>query len=226
LADLITYTKSPKAIEAYGYVVGQIAKAWGTNTAGEAAAYQNNPMWDVMPRLPDGKYLSASQIKVDVSNSTTVALTATGGDSLLAVVGSGTATLTGGSGGTDLLFGGSGPTTLIAGTGNDYLFAGKGATTFIDNIGDDYMKGGSGADTFTFADTSGGHDTVVGFKTGTDTLMISANLLGGGGQSAATLIAGADVVNGSTVLHLGPNYDVTISGVDTPSTLTGSIVIY
>ena len=96
------------------------------------------------------------------------------------MVGTGTATLIGGSGGTDLLFGGSGPTTLIAGTGNDYLFAGTGTTTFIDNTGNDYMKGGPAADTFTFADVHPGHDTIVNFKVGTDVLKIASNLNGNG----------------------------------------------
>ena len=226
LADLITYTQSPQAIEAYGYVVGQIAAAWAGNSAGMAAAYEVNPMWDVMPRLPDGKNLAASQMQIDTSNSSTVTLTASGGDALLAVVGGGTATLTGGSGGTDLLFGGSGPTTLIAGTGNDYLFAGAGATTFIDNKGNDYMKGGPAADTFTFADVNSGHDTIVSFKAGTDVLKIASNLNGNGIVSAADVISNASVVDGSTVLHLGPDHDVTIRGIGTPSTLTGSIIMF
>ena len=223
MADLITYTKSPKAIEAYGYLVGQTAVAWGNNSAGQTAAYQNYPMWNVMPRLPDGKYLSADRIRVDTSNNATVTLTATDEDALLAVVGSGTATLTGGNG-TDLLFGGSGPTTLIAGAGNDYLFAGKGATTFIDNTGDDYMKGGPAADTFTFSDANSGHDTIVGFKAGTDVLKIAAKLTDK--KSAADLVAAAAVVDGSTVLHLGSGHDVTIQGIDTPSSLTDSIVLF
>ena len=40
LADLITYTQSPQAIEAYGYVISQIAAAWAGNSAGMEAAYQ------------------------------------------------------------------------------------------------------------------------------------------------------------------------------------------
>ena len=174
LADMITYTQSPDAIEAYGFVTGQIAAAWGGNIAGMAAAYQAYPMWNVMPRLPDGEYLQANQIQIDVSNNNSVTLSAGNRDSLLSVVGTGAATLSGGSGGTDLLFGGGGPTTLIAGTGNDYLFAGAGPTTFIDNTGNDYMKGGSGADAFTFADIHPGHDTIANFKVGTDVLKIKA----------------------------------------------------
>ena len=178
----------------------------------------------VAPRLPDGEYLQADQIQVDVSNNSTVTLTATGGDSLLSVVGQGTATLTGGSG-TDLLFGAGGPTILIGGAGDDYLFAGTGPTTFIDDAGDDYMKAGSGADTFTFADIDPGHDTIVGFKADLDVLKIAANLNGNGITNAADLVSGASVIDGSTVLHLGPNHDVTLKGIDTPSSLTGSIVI-
>jgi hypothetical protein len=226
LADLITYTQSPQAIEAYGYVAGQIAAAWAGDSIGMAAAYQTNPMWSVMPRLPDGEYLQASQRQIDISNNSTVMLTATGGDSLLSVVGGGTATLVGGNGGTDLLFGGSGPTTLVAGTGNDYLFAGAGATTFIDNKGDDYMKGGPAADIFTFADVNPGRDTVANFKVGTDTLKIGSNLNGNGITSAAQLISGASAVGGSTVLHLDPHHDVTILGIGTPSALANSIIVF
>ncbi len=226
LADLITYTQSPQAIEAYGYVVSQIARAWAGNIAGLEAAYQAYPMWSVMPRLPDGEYLSASQMQIDTSNNSTVTLTATGGNSLLSVVGAGTATLIGGDGSTDLLFGGSGPTTLIAGTGNDYLFAGAGTTTFIDNKGDDYMKGGSGVDTFTFADVNSGHDVIASFKVGSDVLKIASDLNGNGITSAEELISGASVVEGSTVFHLGPDHEVTIRGIDTPSTLAASIVVF
>ncbi len=225
LADLITYTQSPRAIEAYGYVVSQIALAWGGDTAGMAAMYRDSPWWNVAPRLPDGEYLQANQVQVDVSNNPSVTLSATNRDALLSVVGTGTATLTGGTGSIDLLFGGDGPTTLIAGTGNDFLFAGNGATTFIDNDGNDYMKGGPGTDTFTFADIHPGHDTIVNFKVGTDVLKIASGVDGTSITSATQLAAAASVVAGATVLHLGPNHDVTIQGIDTPSALLSSIAI-
>ena len=226
LADLITYTQSPRAIEAYGYVVSQIALAWGGDTAGMAAMYRDGPWWNVAPRLPDGEYLQANQVQVDVSNNPSVTLSATNRDALLSVVGIGTAILIGGSGSTDLLFGSAGPTTLIAGTGNDFLFAGTGATTFIDNNGNDYMKGGPGTDTFTFADIHPGHDTIVNFKAGTDVLKIASRVDGISITSATQLVAAASVVGGSTVLHLGPNHDVTIQGIDTPSALLSSITVF
>jgi hypothetical protein len=222
MANLITYTQSPRAIEAYGYITGQMAVAWAGNTAKMEAAYQTNPLWNVMPRLPDGEYLSVKQMQIDISNDSTVTLTATGGNSLLAVVGGGTATLIGGDG-IDLLFGGSGPTTLIAGAGNDYLFAGKGATTFIDGAGDDYMKGGPGYDTFIFEDVNPGHDTIANFKPDEDVLQIASNLNNNGITSAEELIASASVDEGSTMLHLTPDHTVTIRGIDTPSSLLNSI---
>jgi Ca2+-binding RTX toxin-like protein len=225
LADLITYTQSPDAIEAYGFITGQIALAWKNNPAGMVTVFQEFPSWNVVPRLPDGEYLQASQMQIDVSNNSTVILSATDRDSLLSVVGTGTATLTGGNG-IDLLFGGGGPTTLDAGAGNDYLFAGAGTTTFIDDKGNDYMKAGPGTDTFTFADIHPGHDTIVNFKVGTDILKIATNLDGIQVANAAQLISTASVVGGSTVFHFGPNHDVTIQEIATPSTLANSIVVF
>ena len=226
LADLITYTQSPNAMEAYGFITGQIALAWGRNPTGMVAVFQDFPSWNVVPRLPDGEYLQASQMHIDVSNSPSVTLSATDRDSLLSVVGTGMATLTAGTADTDLLFGGAGPTTLIAGTGNDYLFAGAGTTTFIDNRGNDYMKGGPGTDTFTFADIHPGHDTIVNFKVGSDVLKIASNLDGMNIANAAQLVSAASVVGGSTLFHFGPNHDVTVQGISAPSMLTSSVVVF
>ena len=223
---MVTYTQTPDAIQAYGFVTSQIVATWGGNTARMAAAYQDYPMWNVMPRLPDGEYLPFSQVQIDTSNNNSVTLSAGASNSLLSVVGTGAATLSGGSGGTDLLFGGGGSTTLIAGTGNDYLFAGAGPTTFIDNKGSDYMKGGSGTDAFTFADIHPGHDTIANFKVGTDVLKIKAGVDGTNISNAAQLIAAATVVGGSTVFHLGPNHDVTMQGIATPSALANSIIVF
>ncbi len=227
LADLITYTQSPRAIEAYGYVVSQIAAGLGRQYRRHGG---NVPGCPVVERsaAPARRRISTGEIKFKSTFRTTpsVTLSATNRNSLLSVVGTGTATLIGGTGGTDLLFGGAGPTTLIAGTGNDYLFAGTGATTFIDNNGNDYMKAGPGTDTFTFADVHPGHDIIVNFKTGTDVLKLASGVDGTNITTAAQLIAAASVVGGSTVFHLGPNHDVTIQGIGTPSALLGSITVF
>jgi hypothetical protein len=225
LADLITYTESPKAIQAYGYVASQMAYAFALAGGSDTPAYQTDAQWAVIPRLPDGVYLQNSQMQIDTSGASQVTLTATAGDSLLSVVGSGTATLTGGTGTSDLLFGGSGPTTLIAGTGNDYMFTGSGATTFVDNTGDNYMKGGAGANTYVFTENNSGHDTIANFNTATDMLRIGSNLNGDGITTASQLIAGATVSNGDTVLHLSSKDDITLLGITAPSSLLNSILV-
>jgi hypothetical protein len=225
LASEITYTQSPQAIQAYGYVVSQIAKVWSVNGGSQAAAWQTNPEWSVMPKLPDGIYLPNTQMHIDTSGSSTVTLTAQGGDSLLAVVGSGTAILTGGTGSCDLLFGGSGPTTLKAGTGNDYMFGGSAATTFVDNVGVNYMSGGTGQNTYAFVEGHSGHDTIANFKIGRDMLKITGNLNDNGFKTAAQLIAGATVENGNTVLRLSPTDDITLIAIGQPSSLVKSILV-
>jgi hypothetical protein len=237
LADEITYTGSPQAIQAYGFVVSQIAYAFSLNgsdfSSGSGAtladAYQNYPQWSIMPRLPDGTWLPNSQMQIDTSGASTVTLTATGGDSLLAVVGNGTATLTGGTGSSDLMFGGRGATTFNPGPGNDYLFAAYNATgtqTFNDNTGNNYMYGSSsGTNVYAFADNNSGHDTIANFNVSTDRLRIAPNLNGSGVSSAAQLVAGATINNGNTVLHLSPTNDITLLGISQPSSLVNSILV-
>ncbi|MBV9481335.1 MAG: hypothetical protein JO249_11360 [Acidobacteria bacterium] len=225
LADEITFTQSPQAIQAYGFVVSQIAYAFTLAGESETQAYQQYPQFSIVPRLPDGTWLENSQMQIDTSGASTVTLTARGGDSLLAVVGNGTATLTGGNGGTDLLYGGGGRTTLVAGTGNDYLFGGSGPTTFVDNTGNNYLHGGTGANTYQFTDSHSGHDTIANFNPATDHIQVAANLNGNGIASGAQLLAGATLSNGNTVLHLSPNDDITLLGVSNPSSLLASILV-
>jgi hypothetical protein len=256
LADEITYTGSPQAIQAYGFVVSQIAYAFslGGSTFSvqggptESAAYQYYPEWSIVPRLPDGVYLQNSQMQIDTSNAAAVNLTATGGDALLAVVGSGTATLTSDSaaGGSALLYGGSGPTTLIAAGGNDYLFGGgsgssyvydssgasqfgpQQSTTFVDGTGNDYMYGGTGANIYEFkqSNTAGARSTTIAnFNINSDELRIAANIDGNGITSASQLLSSATVSNSSTVLHLSPNDDITLLGINQPSSLLNHIIV-
>src|SRR5262249_15725950 len=158
-----------------------------------------------------GVLLQNSQMQIDTS-SNDVTLTAQGGDSLLHA-GNGNDTLIGGTGTCDLLFGGSGNTTLKAGTGNDYLFGGTGNNTFIDNIGNNFMKGGPKGDVYVFNVDHSGHDTIANFNTAADQLQISHNLNAGGINTVADVIATATVSNGNTILHLGPQDDVTLLGV-------------
>ena len=224
LADEITYTGSPQAIQAYGYVVSQLAYAFAQGGGNEAAAFASNPEWDIMPKLPDGLYLAANQMQIDTS-SNNVNLTAQSGNSLLSVVGGGTDTLTGGTGAVNLLYGGTGSDTFVAGAGNDYLFGGSGTNTFIDGVGDDYMSSNGLANTYIFDVAKSGADTIANFNVNTDQIQIAANLNGDGIASVSALLAAATVTNGSTVLHLGPQDEITLLGILNPSTLSHAITI-
>ena len=224
IADEITYTQSPLAIRAYGYVVSQIANEFAKAGQSETAAYQLNPAWTQMPKLPDGTYLSRGQMQIDTS-SNSVALTAAGGDSLLSVVGGGSDTLNGGTGKVDLLFGGTGADTFNAGTGNDYLFGGSGMNTFNDNTGNDYYGGAGTANVFWFGENGSGHDIIVNFHPTTDTLKVAANLNGNGITTASQLIAGATVGNSCTVLHLSAQDDITLGGISNPANLANCLVV-
>jgi Ca2+-binding RTX toxin-like protein len=221
LAVDITYTGSVKAIEAYGFVVAETARSLAAE--GSTSSVSSNPTWAQIPKLPDGVYLTHSQMQIDTT-SNDVTLIAQGGDSLL-YAGSGNDTLIGGSGTCDLLFGGTGNSTLKAGTGNDYLFGGYGKNTFVDNTGNNYMKGHGTANTFMFDEANSGHDTIANFKTSTDKLQIGANLNGNGIYTAADLINTATVSNGNTVLHLSSKDDITVLGISTPSSLLNTLVI-
>src|SRR5207248_6027768 len=48
LAGEITYTQSPQAIQAYGFVVSQIAYAYAQAGVNEARDYQQFPQWSVV----------------------------------------------------------------------------------------------------------------------------------------------------------------------------------
>ena len=79
LADLITYTQSPQAIQAYGFVVSQVEYAFALEGQSETAGYQQYPEFSIVPRLPDGVWLQNSQMQIDTSGASIVTLTATGG---------------------------------------------------------------------------------------------------------------------------------------------------
>ncbi|WLI90254.1 Ig-like domain-containing protein [Massilia sp. R2A-15] len=83
--------------------------------------------------------------------------------------GAGNDSLNGGNGddfvdggiGDDLVQGGAGADRLVGNAGNDAMLGGKG---------DDVLDGGSGNDLFVFS-LGSGHDTILGFKPGEDTIL-------------------------------------------------------
>jgi autotransporter passenger strand-loop-strand repeat protein len=238
LASEITYTQSPQAMQAYGFVESEDAYIFSLpgngGAAAEAGFYQQYPQFAIVPQLADGQYLNYSQMLIDTSghdvtlNAASIAGLQPGQDALVAVVGSGTATLIGNSvgGGIDLLYGDAGATTLVAGAGADYLFGGTGNTTFIAGTGNDYLQGGAtlssnvGAANLT-SNTyvigqgviSGGHrvTTIANFNPSNDQLVVFGNLDGNGIVSATDLLASAvSVSGGNTVVEL----DLAAPGTD------------
>jgi hypothetical protein len=215
LADLITQTGSPDAIEAYGFVVGH-------QTATDPA-FQADPTWNIAPRMADGSYLTRANVHVasGLGDATMVG----GPQSELLYGGAGNDTITGGDH-IDLLFGDAGNDTLNGGIGNDFLYGGDGNDRLIGGVGNDYLKGGAGADTFVFAEDQSGHDTIADFTPGQDRLEIKQNINGNHLMTAADVIAAATTdASGNTTLHLGGQNDVVLLGVHLQDLGIGSIAM-
>lgn len=129
-----------------------------------------------------------------------VLIGSTGDDTLLG--GIGRDTLVGGIG-DDVLEGGAGRDVLAGGTGNDHLVGGAG---------DDTMNGGLGLDSFEF-DDGFGHDVIVGFQLGADTLQIASNINATGIADPNDLLAlVSDDGSGNAVITLGTD-TITLQGI-------------
>jgi len=77
-----------------------------------------------------------------------------------------------GEGGKDSLYGLAGADTLKGGGGDDKLWGDAGADTLLGGEGDDFLVGGTGADTYVFNVTSGGHDKILYFEPGKDSIRL------------------------------------------------------
>lgn len=69
------------------------------------------------------------------------------------------------------------------------------------------MTGGAGADRFVVLRVQGERDVITDFEAGSDKILLR------GGATAADAIANAQVVGGDTVLHLGLDHTLTLTGV-------------
>jgi Ca2+-binding RTX toxin-like protein len=160
MATLVSVTGSAQAVEAYGYVISQtfnLAKG----------SFEDNPLWNVMPKLADGTYLDSDDILVQTGAGANFTGSA---KNELVYGGTGNNTIAGGAG-IDLLFGGQGDDLVQGGDGNDYLFGnqgndilqgGNGNDTLVGGTGNDTLTGGAGADRFYF-NFGDGRDTVTDF---------------------------------------------------------------
>ena len=81
--------------------------------------------------------------------------------------------------GDDTVKGNKGRDTLLGNAGDDTLVGGRGRDRLFGDEGNDLLKGGKGRDAFVFdtelgnADTHAGIDTIIGFKHGTDTILLA-----------------------------------------------------
>lgn len=117
-------------------------------------------------------------------------------------------------GGDDIAFGGRGQDSLFGGAGDDYLFGGRGNDLLVGGRGDDLMAGGTGDDVFAFNDDFG-HDLIIGFAIGTDTLQIASGINGSGVGAAADLVSGGHIGAdgfGNAVITLGGD-TITLQGI-------------
>ena len=108
----------------------------------------------------------------------------------------------------------SGDDTLNGGSGDDYLAGGRGDDLLVGGSGDDTSLGGTGDDVFAF-DDGFGHDLIIGFAIGTDTLQIATGINGSGVSAATDLLTGGHVTAdsfGNAVITLGSD-TITLQGV-------------
>jgi len=112
----------------------------------------------------------------------------------------------------DRLYGNISDNVLAGGQGGDYLDGDKGADVLIGGAGDDTLKGNSGADRFVF-DAGGGHDTILDFKAGEDTLVFVGLA---GASSVSEVLAHATMSGASLVLTFGAD-SITLLGANVNS---------
>ncbi len=104
------------------------------------------------------------------------------------VGGAGNDTINGNSG-DDTLVGGAGDDQIYGGLGADSINGGEGNDTLVGGPGNDTLAGGAGSDAYVFNAIADGVDTIVGFVSATDTVLISNSF--GGGLVAGVLPADA-----------------------------------
>jgi serralysin len=100
-----------------------------------------------------------------------------------------------GNAGANVLSGGGGSDTLLGLGGNDTLYGGDGDDQLAGGLGADTLDGGAGADLLVFSDALGGGnvDSVAGFTSGQDRLLLENDVfagLGTGGLAVGAFAAG------------------------------------
>ncbi len=214
LSGIISTLRDPRAMLALAWLL--------SNASADQAALSDilqYPQFLMMPRLPDGKMLTYSQVFLS-NGSTPVVFRGSGPPSadelLYSLTGNHTVV---GNGGTDILVAGVGNQTLLGGPGNDYLFGGgwfggNGTDLLYGGNGTNYLQAGYFPTTFQFRTPDRAQDTVAGFGP-EDRLSV----LDGAGQALGvcaiqSILDGASSdTQGNAVLSLGPDQNITLLGI-------------
>ncbi len=238
LAGIISVTGSPEAMQAYAWLAGSGAPYTS------AAAIEAQPQFDIVPKLPDGKLLTFGNLFTFDSTAPGIDQGAGTADQLIVEEGRANVTLQGGNGGINILANfGAGNDVLAGGDRGNYIFAGPGNDTIIGGAGANYLQAGTivpasfydgatppaqgpVATTFVLDTALAAQDTIAGFQPGADFI----DLVSGTGQTLSTaqiaaIISTATIDSaGDTVLQIGADHSVTLSGI-APSALSPSFFL-
>ena len=132
----------------------------------------------------------ADKVTIKVTPSTSVSVSAGGGNDVIRLKGDGGGLVNGG-GGKDKLTGGNGPDTLNGGSGNDSVNGGRGDDILSGDGGEDVIKAGADNDLI----LGGAGDDVLNGGGGRDVL------IGGLGSDVLDGKGGDDILVGATTAH-------------------------
>lgn len=137
--------------------------------------------------------------------------------------------LTGGNGddqlhggpGTDILRGNGGDDWLLGGTGNDNLNGGAGRDVLEGGAGNDTLNGGPGRDAYVVQPNEG-DDTIQGFASGTDSIVLrNFSAPGGGPLTFADLGNAITEQGGNTIIDLSDFNNQNAAASITVNNVTG-----
>ncbi|QYK41758.1 MAG: hypothetical protein KF887_01020 [Paracoccaceae bacterium] len=129
-----------------------------------------------------------------------------------------------GEGGDDLLRGGNGADMLLGGAGDDTLRGDGGADTLVGEGGNDELRGGPDADWFVFLPDMG-HDRVVDFEPGVDSIVLSRALWSSTLTAEQVMTAFARIEDGNVVFEFGPDAVLTLSGITSLEGLAQDLIL-
>ena len=238
LAGIISVTGSPEAMQAYAWLAGSGAPYTS------AAAIQAQPQFDIVPRLPDGNLLTLGNMFTFDSTAPGIDRGAGTADQLIVEEGNANVTLAGGNGGINILANfGTGNDVLAGGDQGNYIFAGPGNDTVIGGAGSNYLQAGTivptsfydgatpppavpVATTFVLDTALAAQDTIAGFQPGADAIdLVSSTGQALSSSQIAAIISTATIdAAGDTVLQIGADHSVTLSGI-APSALSPSFFL-